>query len=115
MKDLTKTETVAGILGKDGVTSIDGPNLGFDDSHEVTDEARDAAIADAKVQAEKLAESLGVHLVRIVSFNDNSGNAMPVAYGMKALSAGADSATPPSIPTGVQTVNASVSITYEIR
>lgn len=115
VKDLAKTENVAGILGKDGVTSIDGPNLGFDDAHQVTDEARAAAIADAKAQAQKLAESLGVHLVRIVSFNDNSGNAMPIAYGMKAGMAAADSTMPPSIPTGVQTVNASVSITYEIR
>lgn len=117
VKDLSKSETVAGILGKDGVTSIDGPNLGFEDSHEVSNEARDKAIVDAKVQAEKLAMSLGVHLVRIVSFNDNGGNGgvMPVAYGMKSQAASSDAAMPPSIPTGVQTVTADVSITYEIR
>jgi uncharacterized protein YggE len=115
VKDLSKSEAVAGILGKDGVTSIDGPNLGFEDSHEVSNEARDKAIVDAKVQAEKLAMSLGVHLVRIVSFNDNggSGAVMPIAYGAKAMDAAAPSA--PSIPTGVQTVSADVSITYEIK
>jgi uncharacterized protein YggE len=115
VKDLSKTETVAGILGKDGVTSIDGPNLGFADDHEVQNEARAQAIADAKLQAEKLAQALGVQLVRIVSFNDNNGGGiMPMAYGAKAMSSGA-SATPPSIPTGVQTVTDTVSITYEIR
>ena len=115
VKDLTKTETVAGILGKDGVTSISGPNLGFADDHEVQNEARDQAIADAKVQAQKLAASLGVHLVRIVSFNENGGgNVMPMAYGAKAMTA-SDAATPPSIPTGVQSVTDTVSITYEIR
>ncbi len=116
VKDLGKTETVAGILGKDGVTNIDGPNLGFEDPHEASDEARDKAIVDAKVQAEKLAQSLGVHLVRIVSFNDNNsgGNVTPVAYGMKSMDASA--AVPaPTIPTGVQTVTSDVSITYEIR
>ncbi len=116
VKDLTKAETVAGILGKDGVTSIDGPSFGFEDSHEVSNEARDAAIADAKVQAEKLADALGVHIVRIVSFNENGGGGamVPVAYGMKAMSADSVAAAP-SLPTGVQTVSSDVSITYEIR
>jgi uncharacterized protein YggE len=115
VKDLTKTETVAGILGKDGVTSIDGPNLGFDEPNEVQDEARDAAIADAKVQAQKLASSLGVRLVRIVSFSDNAGSpVVPVMYDAKAMTATAAPAAP-SIPTGVQTVNDTVSITYEIE
>ncbi|MEO5646652.1 MAG: SIMPL domain-containing protein [Candidatus Paceibacterota bacterium] len=116
VKDLTKAEPVAGILGKDGVTSIDGPNFGFEDSHVVSNEARDAAIADAKVQAEKLADALGVHIVRIVSFNENGGGnpVSPMAYGMK--SAMMDSvASAPSLPTGVQNVTSDVSITYEIR
>ncbi len=116
VKDLSKSETVAGILGKDGVTSIDGPNLGFADDHEVQNEARDMAITDAKAQAQKLADSLGVHLVRIVSFNDNNGGAvpMPVMYNQaKAMDAAGASA--PSLPTGVQTVNDTVSITYEIK
>lgn len=115
VKDLSKSEVVAGILGKDGVTSIDGPNLGFEDDHEVQNEARDQAIADAKAQAQKLADSLGVQLVRIVSFNENGGGGIaPVAYGAKAQAM--DSAAPtPSIPSGVQTVTDTVSITYEIR
>ncbi|HTH93411.1 MAG TPA: SIMPL domain-containing protein [Candidatus Paceibacterota bacterium] len=117
VKDLSKTETVAGILGKDGVTSIDGPNLGFADDHEVQNEARSMAIADAKQQAEVLAKQLGVHLVRIVSFNDNNGGGIaPIAYGAKAMDASSAAVPPtPSIPTGVQTVNDTVSITYEIR
>lgn len=116
VKDLTKTEMIAGILGKDAVTSIDGPNLGFEDPNSVSNEARAQAIADAKVQAQKLADALGVHLVRIVSFNDNSGNGspMPVMYN-KSMAATTSAPTPPSIPTGVQTITSSVSITYEIR
>jgi uncharacterized protein YggE len=116
VKDLSKSEAVAGILGKDGVTSIDGPNLGFEDAHAVSNEARDEAIADAKVQADKLAQSLGVSLVRIVSFNEN-GNNVPRAYDTKAMSAMAPqtAGSVPNIPTGVQTVTSDVSITYEIR
>ncbi len=115
VKDLSKTETVAGIFGKDGVTSISGPNLGFEDPHEVSNEARAIAITDAQNQAQILAKSLGVSLVRIVSFNDNGGNGGPIPV-FKAMSATDVLAAPtPSIPTGVQNVTSDVSITYEIR
>ncbi|MDB5255171.1 MAG: hypothetical protein JWL92_547 [Candidatus Nomurabacteria bacterium] len=115
VKDLSKAETVAGILGKDGVTSIDGPNLGFEDVNAVNDEARGKAIADAEEQASKLASQLGVHLVRIVSFNENGGGgiAAPMAYDSKMMNQTAASA--PTIPTGVHTVTSNVSISYEIR
>lgn len=116
VKDLAKVEIVTGILGKDGVTSIYGPNLGFEDSHEVSNEARDKAIADAKTQADKLAQALGVKIVRIVSFNENGGGGVsPVAYGSKAMAPQAMDVSAPSVPTGVQTVTSDVSITYEIR
>ena len=116
VKDLSKAETVAGILGKDGVTSIDGPNLGFEDSHEVSNEARDKAIADAKVQADKLADALGVKIVRIVSFNESGSNAPRPMYDKSVMGMSAQAApAAPSIPTGVQTVTSDVSITYEIR
>jgi uncharacterized protein YggE len=117
VKDLSKIETVAGILGNDGVTSIDGPNLGFANDHEIQDDARDQAIADAQAEAQKLASSLGVHLVGIVSFNDNgSSTPSPVMYNKAMALAAPEAAAPsPSIPTGVQTVTDTVSITYEIR
>ncbi|MES2224704.1 MAG: SIMPL domain-containing protein [Patescibacteria group bacterium] len=116
LKDLSKAETVAGILGKDGATSIDGPNLGFEDEYAVSNEARDMAIADAKVQAEKLAQSLGVSLVRIVSFNENNGGGVRPMYDSKMMNSVAPmAASAPSIPTGVQNVSSDVTITYEIR
>jgi uncharacterized protein YggE len=103
LKDLSKTETVAGIFGKD--------------PHAATNDARAKAIADAKVQAQTLADSLGVHLVRIVSFNENGGTPQPI-YDKRMMSAGmaAPQAAPaPSIPTGVQTITSDVTITYEIQ
>jgi uncharacterized protein YggE len=116
VKDLSKAETVAGILGKDGVTSINGPEFGFDDDNAVTDEARGKAIADAEDQASKLASQLGVHLVRIVSFSENGVGGSPIspmAYDSKMMNQTAASA--PTLPTGVHTVTSNVSISYEIR
>ena len=46
------------------------------------------AIADAKTQAQSLASSLGVSLVRIISFNEAGNYPQPIYYA-KAMSAGA--------------------------
>ncbi len=117
VKDLDKVESVLGILGNAGVTDLSGPNLGFEDDTAVAREARDLAIADAKTQAKALAKSLGVRLVRIVSFNEG-GNAYPVtmsarpemAYDMKA-----GSAANVTLPIGDQSVQSNVTIVYEIQ
>jgi uncharacterized protein YggE len=115
VKDLAKVPDVLGALGDNKVTNISGPNFGFADDKAVAREARDMAIQDAKDEAQKLAHSLGVHLVRIVSFNE-SNNGAPVPMYAKAMdSVGAGTASAPTIPTGTQKVDETVTITYEIR
>ncbi len=116
LKDLTKVDAVLGVLGKDGVTDMSGPNFGFEDDKAVAREARDIAISDAKVEADKLAKSLGVRLVRIVSFSENGGGyAVPMyAKDMMATGASAPSANP-VVPVGSQKVESTVSVVYEIR
>lgn len=115
VKDLDKAEQVLGVLGKNNVTNISGPNFGFEDDKMVAREVRDLAIADAKEEAEKLARALGVRLVRIVSFSEQSGGGMyPVAMMAKTDMVVAEQAAP-TLPTGVQSVDSTVSVTYEIR
>lgn len=70
IKNLDLVEGVIGSLASNGVTDMQGPNFGFDDDKAVLREAREIAIEDAKQQAEKLAQDLGVKLVRIVSFDE---------------------------------------------
>jgi len=116
ISDLALVETVVGILGQNGVSDIQGPNFGFDDDKAVAREARELAIKDAKEQAKKLADDLGVDLVRIVSFNE-SGNAMPVPMYRSEMMAAQDSkaGSSPSIPVGTTDIDSSVTIVYEIR
>ena len=116
IKDLEKVDIVLGVLGKDGVTDMSGPNFGFEDDKAVTREARDAAIADARSEAEKLATSLGVKLVRIVSFSENGGGYPAPLYAAKDMMAGASvSSAVPVVPVGVQKVESTVTVVYEIR
>jgi hypothetical protein len=114
-----KIDTAGAMLsqvGTLGATDISGLNFIVDNEDAVKAQARDLAIADAKAKAEKLAASLGVHLVRIMSFNENSGGGYPVfAAAPMADMAGAKSAVAPSIPTGENKTTSNVTITYEIK
>lgn len=112
--DLGKTGDVLQALGTTGVQSVYGPDLGLDNPNEGTDAARADAIANAKGEAQKLAAQLGVHLGKVVSFNENGGG-YPIMYAKGAsMAAGTDSASAPTIPTGENEYTSSVTITYEI-
>lgn len=106
-----------GSLGELGATNMSGLSFSVDKIDDVTKQARDKAIVDAKANAEKLAKELGVALARIVSFSENNGGYPVPMYFAKAESFGmaaSDRATP-ELPSGTNKITSNVSITYEIR
>lgn len=121
VRDTAKAGELLTEVGNRGATEVSGLNFTFDNPDAVEAEARDKAIADAKQKAETLARSLGVRLVRIVSFNESSGG-YPVPYYsardvMMNMGGVAESAVlkAPEISTGENKVSSNVSISYEIR
>lgn len=115
VKDLDKVADVLGVLAKDGATNISGPNFGFEDDKAISREARDMAIADAKGEAQKLAKSLGVSLVRIVSFSENNGG-YPITYARAEMAGNmTKDAVAPSLPIGDSTIESNVTLVYEIQ
>lgn len=116
VRDLASVGGLIGGLGKLEVQNLNGPAFALDDSTAGYSAARADAIAKAKVQAERLAEQLGVHLGKVVNFSESSGGNYPMyAYGMGGGVADSKAVPAPNVPTGENTYNASVSITYEIR
>ena len=114
VRDLSKVGAMLGGLGKLGVQNVSGPAFALDDSTAGYDAARADAIAKAKAQAALLAKQLGVSLGKIVNFSESSGGyPYPMMYELGASVSKA--ASTPDVPTGENTYNASVSITYEIR
>lgn len=115
VRDTAKAgDLLTGVGGK-GATEVSGLNFTFDNPDAVQNDARNKAIADAKQKADVLAKQLGVSLVRVVSFTENSGGypRPMMAYGMGGA---ADSkAVAPEISVGQNKVTDDVSITYEIR
>ena len=111
--------TIVGGLADNGATNISGPNFMLEDEDTAKAEARNEAIAKAKVKAEKLADDLGVTLVRISSFNE--GGDYPVMYGggvmMKAISSDSAATAPEAanIPSGQNKYTSNVTIVYEIK
>ncbi|MFZ2769688.1 MAG: SIMPL domain-containing protein, partial [Minisyncoccia bacterium] len=106
-------------VGDKGATNISGLTFTNDDPDKVMKEAKAEAIKDAKSKAEDLAKSLGVRLVKVVGYYDNSQGGYPIMAdsagfnGVSMMKATAPSA--PTVPTGENKVTANVTVTYEIR
>lgn len=118
---IRKLENAGDILtsiGGAGVSNVSGLTFKIEKEDDLKAQARAEAIKKAQEKAEVLADDLGVSLVRVVSFNENSY--VPYMYGrggaeMSVMSKGMDAAIAPEIPTGENSIRSNVNITYEIR
>jgi uncharacterized protein YggE len=118
IRNLDKAGDILATLGGKNVTNLSGLNFTLEDDNAPKSEARTEAITKAKQQADTLANQLGVHLVRIVSFNEN-GN-YPIYYSKvanQALDARTETSAgaAPAIQTGENKITSDVTITYEIQ
>ncbi|HEU5114634.1 MAG TPA: SIMPL domain-containing protein [Candidatus Paceibacterota bacterium] len=116
VRKLDQAGTLLSGIGEFGASNVSGLSFSVDNETQVERQARDKAIADAKEQAQSLAQSLGVSLVRIVSFNEANNRPMPIYYAKADAvmgMGGAESA--PSLPTGENKITSNVTITYEIK
>ncbi len=117
VRDIDNSGTLLSGVGTRGATNISSLQFTIDDEDIFVAEAREVAIDDAKEKAKKLANDLGVKLVRIVDFNESGRDEYypPIMYERFALDSTENVGVAPSIPTGENTFVANVSITYEIR
>lgn len=103
-------------VGERGATNISGLSFTIDDESNLKDEARAAAIEDAKEKAEELAADLGVRLVRITGYYEEEFYPQ-YGYGgdMMMSSKMETAAVAPDMPTGENQISSTVSVTFEIR
>ncbi len=103
------------LAGANGASNISSLNFTIDNPDMVMNEARDEAVAEARLKAKSLAKSLGVRLGRVVDFSDNTynGGVYPTMFRGEAMGGGDAKAI--EIPTGENKVSSNVTITYEIR
>lgn len=117
VRETEKAGEALAAAGSAGATNLSSIAFTVDDEDKIVDEARALAIRDAKEKAEMLADELGVKLLRVMGYNDNmGGNPMPYYREMSVSAGSADvQAKAPTLPTGENKVQVSVSVTYEIR
>ncbi len=117
--DLTKVDDLLSGVVKSGANEVGSVSFRIDDEEKVRADAREKAIASAKVKAEELARQLGVRLEKITAFNDSGSG--PIFYNTAALSRSAGisadsiSAPAPQIQPGEQEVVSNVNLTYTFR
>lgn len=111
VRDLDKAGAVIDRATAKGATDVNGLSFEVDDPTGAMDEARAAAIAQARTSAEKMASAAGVSLGGVVSISEASEpNPGPYYYGDAARNAAA--LTP--VQRGTQDVRAAVTVVFEI-
>jgi len=116
IRDIDDSGEIIKAATKAGADQIGGLNFTIDDEDELKIEARELAIKDAKEKAEILANQLGVKLIKIMYFSENSYPYYDdYRYGKGEMSMDMGGGATPSIEPGENTVRSTVSITYEIN
>lgn len=105
-------------LGAIGISNASGVNFTIEDEDALMREARQKAIAEAEENAKRLADDLGVRIVRIRGFSENNGGYPTPFYAKAEMAIGgaADSvANVPQLPMGENKISSTVVVVYEIR
>ncbi len=113
-RDIGKSGAILDILVKEGSNQINGPSLVIDQPEAAQDEARVAAVKQARSRADLYASATGLKVKRIVSISESegySGGPVPVmARGMMM-----DSAAKTEVMPGEQSVGVTLSVVFELQ
>lgn len=113
-----KLDSVADLiskLGNAGVTTFQGPNFVVDNQEKVQAETRLMALADARAQAEKVAQTLGVSLGDVSGYYENSPSQPYNGYGDAYSLREADVSKAATIFSGTHEIVSTVGVTFEVR
>jgi len=112
VRDLTKVGDVIDAAVAAGANQVGGVSFSVADPAAATEQARTAAVADAKKRAETLAQAAGVTLGSPISITETSApTPTPIYYGTDA--AGAPAVKTP-VEVGTTDVTVQVQVVYSI-
>ncbi|MDT9598111.1 SIMPL domain-containing protein [Sphingosinicella rhizophila] len=112
-RDIANTGKILDALVAEGANQINGPALSIDEPEQALDEARTAALANARARADLYARAMGKTVGRILSVSEG-GNMTPYPRPMAMRAEAADSATS-QINPGEQTVSVTLSVSFELQ
>lgn len=112
IRDVSKAGELLDQVVQAGANNVSGISFSIADPAALRQTALDAAIANARTQAQAIAKSAGVSVGQVVSITQNIGAAPPIMFRAEAAQ---DSAAGVPIQTGEQTINAQVQVTFELQ
>ncbi len=117
VRKLDDAGSIVALVGDKGVSNISSLSIVVDKPEAFRAQARELAIADAKAQAESIAKAAGLHLGRIISFNEDGSNpVMPYAMDSYApMAMKSEAGAPVPIENGSQKITSNVTILFEIK
>ncbi len=118
IRNLDNVGKVISALGSADVSNMYGPNFRIENEDSLKAEVREEAIAKAKEKAKVLAKNLDVRIVGIENFSEGYGGGMYYAKAEMAAGDAMNQAAPafsPTLPTGENKVQTTVTITYRVR
>jgi uncharacterized protein YggE len=111
VRDLDKAGDVVANATAKGATEVNGLSFEVADPASAMDEARAAAIAQARTSAQKMAAAAGVSLGEVVSISESFASSPGPYYSADSLRGAAI----PQIEPGTQDVQATVSVIFSIE
>jgi hypothetical protein len=112
-RNIADTGRILDALVAQGANSINGPMLEIERPEAALDEARTAALTNARARAELYARSLGMRVVRVLSVSEAGMPVGPQFEPMMRLVA-ADSAGQ-AIDPGEQRLSVNLTVSFELR
>lgn len=116
VRDQSKVGAVLAAAAAAGATNIYGPRFELENQSNISAEARQEAVNDARKQAEQIAAAMGARLGGVVSYSEWSGGYYPYGKGMAmdTMSAVPEAAPVPEIVAGQTEVSVNVTINYAL-
>jgi uncharacterized protein YggE len=116
LKDLSKAGIVIDAAVQAGANRVQSVSFGLTDSkqNEVKTQALEEASTSARIKAESMARGLGVSLGKVISINENSYNYYPGYLTSDSRMILEKSSAPTQITPGDISVDASITVQFEI-
>jgi uncharacterized protein YggE len=111
VRDLTKLGEILDQVTKDGANNISGLSFGLQESQKAEDEARIAAVKEARRRAGMMAEAEGVKLGRVIEMRDAS---VAAPQPMMRMAAAEAVRSPAPIEAGEMQFSVSVTLSWEL-
>ncbi|MGZ8361894.1 MAG: SIMPL domain-containing protein [Allosphingosinicella sp.] len=112
-REIAESGRILDVLVAEGANQINGPNLGLDRPEAALDEARVAALANARARAELYARSLNMRVRRVLLVSE-SGSTLPAPVPVMARAMVAQEADT-RIEPGEQTLSVSLTVSFELE